>query len=800
MSKTALQIAQEHALCGYAPVVVAYKSKRPIEGAWSTTVIRYEELAAHFGANGRKLNVGLLWGAPSHNRGDVDLDCWEARGLAPYFLPATDTRFGRASAPCAHWVFEFPAGCPDGLYDLIDPDAPPPKPGDHKARIVELRGPRHQTVGPGSIHESGEEIRWDSSGAPAKVEASVIERAVRKIAAATLIVRRWTPGQRQDLALCIAGALLRSGWAEKEAADFLIAINAVAREGEDDERTRKRLWDAVTGTAAKLAQGEKVWGLGKLAEFIGKEEVTDRFAAWLGLGRQADRERGQTEAEQPTGSAADDERRNGHNRDESAGGAPDRGLWRRMSTVQRKKASPLWPGYLYLGKLNLIGGDPSAGKSFLTMAIMAHATHGWDWPDGSRCPGPMNVILVSGEEDPEDSIGPRLDAVQADSERVLLWDGMATDDGGQRRPSLAKSLDIETLRRKILEEEVGLVVIDPLNPFLDERTDTNRGNAVRAVTTPLADLARQTGAAIVVVMHLNKAEMQHALYRIAGSIDFIAAARSALAVGRDPENEEGRRLVLSIKNNVEKQPDGQAFCIEDGGLRWDKQPVTVTAQQMLSAQPGSGATSKREQAAAGLSAILATGAQFAEYVYGITSAFGVGKRTVDEAKADLKIVCGKVPTPDGKTRWTWSLPGSPSPPPAEADGTDEEETDAPPAEPESLRLCNLATLTGTMADSASESPLRVDGEAFATRGCPQPPDSATMPVHVARLQGLKEGGADEVVDVGVEVVSGPPCRACKGMLYWLRPAAAGGGPVCATCHPPQQAVAQEPAARQGGAS
>ena len=37
---------------------------------------------------------------------DIDLDCMEAIKLAPYFLPATNMKYGRQSNPTSHWLFK----------------------------------------------------------------------------------------------------------------------------------------------------------------------------------------------------------------------------------------------------------------------------------------------------------------------------------------------------------------------------------------------------------------------------------------------------------------------------------------------------------------------------------------------------------------------------------------------------------------------------------------------------------------------------------------------------------------------
>jgi hypothetical protein len=74
---------------------------------------------------------------------------------------------------------------------------------------------------------------------------------------------------------------------------------------------------------------------------------------------------------------------------------------------------------------------------------------------------------------------------------------------------------------------------------------------VREVFTPLAQLAERNGCAILIIRHLNKGTSDKVLYRGAGSIGIIAAARTALLVAHDPDDEQ-KRVFATIKNNLSK--------------------------------------------------------------------------------------------------------------------------------------------------------------------------------------------------------------------------------------------------------
>jgi hypothetical protein len=92
--------------------------------------------------------------------------------------------------------------------------------------LVELRGTGGQTMGPPSIHPSGERVEWTGSFSamtPAPVEYHDLLQAVRELAAAALL-RRHRTGSRHDSALHLAGAFARSGWPQARAERMVLAI------------------------------------------------------------------------------------------------------------------------------------------------------------------------------------------------------------------------------------------------------------------------------------------------------------------------------------------------------------------------------------------------------------------------------------------------------------------------------------------------------------------------------------------------------------------------------------------------
>jgi hypothetical protein len=193
---------------------------------------------------------------------------------------------------------------------------------------------------------------------------------------------------------------------------------------------------------------------------------------------------------------------------------------------------------------------------------------------------------------------------------------------------------------------------------------------VRRVLMPLADVAERTGAVIVALMHLTKDRERQALYRILGSIGYVAAARGVLLVAKDP-TAEARRFLVNIKNNLAPRAAPLTFVIDPldehrARLVWTTAPSDVDVESVVKRvvperpeEPGA-----KEEAEAFLRAILADGAQWSADIRRAAEQNGIARRTLFRAKRELRIRAGKVGqpgTPD--VAWYWYLPDAKDAPP-----------------------------------------------------------------------------------------------------------------------------------------
>jgi hypothetical protein len=286
----------------------------------------------------------------------------------------------------------------------------------------------------------------------------------------------------------------------------------------------------------------------------------------------------------------------------------------------------LWPGYLAIGNLAILDGDPGLGKSMVTLDLAARVTTGRAWPDGVDGAAPAAVLLLC-SEDPEGVIDRRLQALGADRQRVFLWPRVE-EPGLPRLPS-----EIGRLEETLAQTGARLVVIDPIMAFWDRNVDVNSDAGVRRALQPLALAAEKYRCAILLVRHLNKDAGPRALYRGGASIAFVAACRLAWLVGPDPKMNE--RCVLAInKNNFGTLSPSLTYALTADGPRVDWQGTAQwSADELVAHRPHP----LRRRAREFLRACLADGPRLVNEVEMAARKLQISRNTLRRAKRDLGI-------------------------------------------------------------------------------------------------------------------------------------------------------------------
>ncbi len=337
----------------------------------------------------------------------------------------------------------------------------------------------------------------------------------------------------------------------------------------------------------------------------------------------------------------------------------------RMADIEMRAVEWLWPDRVAIGKVTEFAGPGGIGKSTLLFDIAARVSRGDAWPDHPVAGVPQSVFILSAEDDPADTIKPRLQAAGADMDKIFFLSMIRIAGGGEREFDL--QADIARLEERIRQVgDVGLVEIDPLTAYLG-KANVNSDAAVRKVLKPLGDMAARTRVAVLGSNHFSKAEGRSAMLRILGGVAFVNTPRLVTIVTPDAEDED-RRLFLPAKANLTGRKTGLAFRIRPIALpdsktisatrvEWDSEPVMVTADEALAAlkQNAGGVGSAKAAAIAFLRAALADGPKPAREVAAQAAEAGHSQMTVQRAREALQIK----PTKTGENGgWIWALPGA----------------------------------------------------------------------------------------------------------------------------------------------
>lgn len=331
----------------------------------------------------------------------------------------------------------------------------------------------------------------------------------------------------------------------------------------------------------------------------------------------------------------------------------------KMSDLEMKPVNWLWPDRIACGKVTVIAGNPGLGKSQITAMLAAHVTQGYAFPDLPDDPVKIgSVIFLSAEDDPADTILPRLKAAEADTTKCFILEAIRTEDpqGKEHLRGFDLSQDIDRLRSVLHQVgDVRLIIIDPVSAYLGKTKDNNNAE-MRGLLAPLSTLAAEIGAAVVLVTHLNKSTTQDAIGRVIGSIGLIAAARAGYSVSKDPKNPDIRYLV-PLKNNIGNDQDGFSFTIQGVPLTTEIKSSRIIWGDSVDAQkilyPTDDKPSQINGASDFLRELLGDGPKSAQEIFAEGDGAGYSKATLRRAKQRLGIKHRKMGMNEG---WEWYFP------------------------------------------------------------------------------------------------------------------------------------------------
>jgi putative DNA primase/helicase len=324
----------------------------------------------------------------------------------------------------------------------------------------------------------------------------------------------------------------------------------------------------------------------------------------------------------------------------------------------------LWDGWLAAGKFHILGGAPGTGKTTLAIAFAATVSGGGCWPDGTQA-ATGNVLIWSGEDDPANTLVPRLIAADADVNKVHFVEGT---NGIKGKQPFDPSTDMPKLEKAAQAlGNVRLLIVDPIVSAV--KGDANSNGDTRKGLQPLVDLGAALNCAVIGITHFSKGSAgRETTERVIGSIAFAALARVVLVAAKNQGAAEGEpsRILMRTKSNIGCDNGGFAYELSQVTLPAPHQAVQAshvtwgntlvgTAREILanaecSDNKGSSAV---DEACEFLSDLLIDGKVASKECFAAAKAEKISYRTLQRAKEKLNVNARKWGM---KGVWEWSLP------------------------------------------------------------------------------------------------------------------------------------------------
>jgi putative DNA primase/helicase len=341
----------------------------------------------------------------------------------------------------------------------------------------------------------------------------------------------------------------------------------------------------------------------------------------------------------------------------------------RASDITPQKIDWLRDKVILNGRVTGIVGSPDQGKSLLTADLAAAVSTGAPWPTGSSAGKRGQVIILSDEDHPDDTIVPRLKAAGADLKRVRII--MAVTDGNGAKRIFNLATDLAQVGKKILKMEqdgrpVRLLILDPISAYLgfgDHGLDRNNARHIRGLFNELGAFAAKHQLAIVFVLHRPKGRKGSALMQMAGSYEFAAGPRmSLLVVGEKGTN---AHLLVPCKQNLGPSGVGYRYRIKvkkiGNGIKapyieFEQASISISADEALAAESGKGASRPtKPDAQAWLLGVLAKGPMRRKSVIKLGARAGFSTRQLRTARESLGVTTTKRHV---GSQTVWALPVS----------------------------------------------------------------------------------------------------------------------------------------------
>ena len=230
------------------------------------------------------------------------------------------------------------------------------------------------------------------------------------------------------------------------------------------------------------------------------------------------------------------------------------------SSLRPRDISWLWPGFVAGRMVTILDGDPGDGKTHIAIDLAVRVAGGYDMPDGSSWFGKRDgrpVVYVDLERQVEIATIHRLYAAgYHPGDPVHLW----PEDVGLSMP-----MDVQRVIATVQSAGGALVIVDTLVRSADPLLKLGDYQDASRISGAWDQVARETGAAVLLINHRVKSPMGDAMSRGYGSKGGLAGvARSMLGVSIDhgaSDTGQRRYYLEAVKSSYSQMPGKLAYRI-----------------------------------------------------------------------------------------------------------------------------------------------------------------------------------------------------------------------------------------------
>jgi KaiC/GvpD/RAD55 family RecA-like ATPase len=212
-------------------------------------------------------------------------------------------------------------------------------------------------------------------------------------------------------------------------------------------------------------------------------------------------------------------------------------------------------GLIPAGQLVMLGGRGKAGKSWLVLQLVAAVDQGLPFLGKTTTRGKVLYLAL---EDGRRRLNQR--------PKILKWQpSPAVDIAFKIDKFDAGGQGLAHIRQAIAEKGYDLVVVDTLVKTLSGSADENNNTYMAAICNDLADMAHDSGAAILIVHHTSKQLVENPFDALRGA----SAIRDAYDLGMMLVRKHGEKEATLYAESRDFDMQDVTIRQVEGGAGWE---------------------------------------------------------------------------------------------------------------------------------------------------------------------------------------------------------------------------------------